>query len=140
MFFSNSIDKIIKNHSGQEMIIEVYKYLFELYKKGKISKRATIFMNTQDFEREVNNGGINQYFLNTEGKYIDSLESDFKEIGALKTAEIVKTAIDRYLNNLKSIETNYEDLDQKFYEYEDDLENLAIDYINKSKIELEKFD
>jgi hypothetical protein len=97
---------------------------------------------------EVNNGGLDQYFFNSSGEYAHETVEALKSIGAFKTASILQEAINRWPNGEIpkdigkrreiSLQINpdvdlFEDLDQKFYEYEEDLNLLNLEYIRKNR-------
>ena len=102
-------------------------------------------------EAEVNNGGFNQYFANTDGQYAELLPSLLNKMKAYKISNLVKDANLIYNKHYQSITQNqdgtveefsksYEDnplndLDNKFYKlYEsENLTQKQIDFIRNHK-------
>jgi len=112
-----------------------------------LSEPERVFLCVQDVESEVNNGGFLQYFYNSSGNRALFASRSFETIGASHTAGIVKRACAVFPNGeppsdrtereelLERIEEQIEDalseLDDAFYEYNDDLENLVLTYVKK---------
>ena len=108
-----------------------------------------VFYVAQLLEMEVNNGGFSQFFYNSSGDFSGELVHVFTEIGAMKTAEICKKALEAFgreipmnrdereemLDEMESEEIDeiLSECDDAFYEYEDDLNALNYAYIMKYK-------
>ncbi|PXV63818.1 uncharacterized protein DUF4375 [Dysgonomonas alginatilytica] len=104
-------------------------------------------------EAEVNNGGFNQFYFNSSGKFAEMAIDGFKVIGANKFADLMIEANKIYNENkeilegfddgtVESFSKSYEDnpldnMDQKFYEIynEENLSELRITYIRKNYTE-----
>jgi hypothetical protein len=107
------------------------------------------FYFNQNLEREINNGGFNQFFYNSSGDFAHETLTSLRTIGANKTADILQQAIDQFPDStvpkdrakrqeiLEQIENTadevWEQLDQAFYKYEDNLYNLNIEYIKQNR-------
>ena len=107
-----------------------------------------VFLCVWELEAEVNNGGFDQYYFNSAGdNAVDAVQS-LAAIGAMKTAEVVKSvnslfgadgpSPDRHkrqeqLLNLAeaSIEKMIE-ADARFLKYDDNLEELLSAYVSKN--------
>lgn len=133
-------------------IIEIDNYVCNLCLYGDNIDRLTQpqrnFYFNQNFEREINNGGFDQYFYNSSGDFAHETIISLRIIGAYKTADILQKAIDQFPNSrvskdrakrqevLEQIEDAandvWEELDQTFYKYEDDLNELNIQYIKQN--------
>ena len=114
-----------------------------------VTGEQKLFYHNQCLEREINNGGFNQYFFNSSGDFAHKTIQSLQTIGANKTADILQKAIDQFPNSnvpedrterqeiLEQIEETadvvWEDLDQKFFSYEDDLNTLNIEFVRKNK-------
>ena len=114
-----------------------------------LSDPERAFLITLTCEIEVNNGGFAQYFYNSSGNYAGELENAFQKIGAVKLAEICRTAIDAFgvelpsdaearrelLVKLKSdeIDNVLDECDTAFYQNEEDLNDLIYAYVLKNK-------
>jgi hypothetical protein len=94
-----------------------------------------------DLEREVNNGGFDQFFFNPPGGNAPATIEALEAVGAHKTAAIVRRACARFpggmppeerikrqkllLSTVSPDSDGFEDDDDAFYEYEDDLQGLV---------------
>ena len=112
----------------------------------------TIFV-TQELENEVNNGGFFQFFDNSSGQFASEIVQAFIKIGAEKTAEICRKAVEAFGQELpvdweerRSLLDQIADAavadvldacDTAFYSYEENLEALNAAYIRKH---IEHFD
>jgi hypothetical protein len=147
------IERLIHSNNTNESIIELDKYICELCvwgsKTDKLSEQQKNFYYNQNLEREINNGGFSQYFFNSSGDFSQETINSLKLIGAHKTASILQKAIEQFPNKIvpknrivrqeiiEQIEENsneiWEELDQKFFAYEDDLNSLNIEYVKQNK-------
>ena len=148
-----NLNTLLKSEDINSTIIELDNFIGELCNYGddfsKLTDHQKLFYLNQNLEREVNNGGFNQYFSNLSGDNSHETILSLTEIGAYKTAAILTKAIEQFPNKQvpkdsdKRIETInqieafanevWNDLDQKFYEYQDDLNALNIEYVKKHK-------
>lgn len=149
------LEKLLSSDDINGSIIEVDNYICELCSYGdemdKLTEQQKQFYYNQCLEREINNGGFNQYFFNSSGDFAHKTVKSLQTIGATKTADILQKAIDQFPNSrvpedrskrqdiLEQIQETadvvWEDLDQMFYIYEDNLNKLNIEFvrINKDK-------
>lgn len=147
------LEEIWKIENIEDFIIAMNDHIGEKCQYGdKISvlnEYERVFFVTQQLEMEVNNGGFSQFFYNSSGDFSHELVHAFTEIGANKTAAICKKAlgafpqtfpVNRYerqemLDEIESdeIEEIFDECDDEFYEYEDDLTTLNYEYIRKNK-------
>jgi hypothetical protein len=147
------IDKLLLSENKNNSIIELDNYICELCDWGEkldnLTEEQKNFFFNQNLEREINNGGFNQYFYNSSGDFAHETINSLKIIGADKTANILQQAIDQFpdkivpLNRterqevLEKIEETvseiFEELDEKFFVYEDDLNTLNIEFVRQNK-------
>lgn len=95
-------------------------------------------------EAEINNGGFSQFFLNSSGDFTAETLTALEKIGARKTKQIVQEAASLMGDTVPSnrnarqglfeakseeIEEQLDDLDARFYLYEDDIASLVNDYL-----------
>lgn len=139
--------------SDNNSIIELDNYICALCEWGDnlsvlTDPQRTFYFN-QEFEREINNGGFSQYFNNSSGMYANETLATLKKIGAHKTAEILQAAINFFPNQqvpidqgkrqdiIAEIETEisepWENLDQQFFKYEDDLHQLNMEFVKNNQ-------
>ena len=150
------LEKLLSSDDLNSSIIELDNHIGELCSYGddmnKLTEEQKIFYYNQCLEREINNGGFNQYFFNSSGDFAHFTVQSLHSIGANKTVDILQKAIDQFPSQkvpqdrtvrqeiLEEIQEAadpiWEELDQKFYAYEDDLNALNIQFIRKHK---EKF-
>jgi hypothetical protein len=147
------IERLIISTDINGSIIELDNFICKLCDWGedlnKLTEPQKNFYYNQELEREINNGGFNQYFSNSSGNFAHETIMSLKSIGAFKTVEILQKAIDQFPNKIvpknreerqlileKMPETTSEiwnELDQKFFAYEDDLNVLNMEYIRLNK-------
>jgi len=112
------------------------------------------FYYIQELEREVNNGGFDQYFYNSSGDYAHETISALQAIGAEKAMKILQSAINEFPDHLVpkdrttrqeilskmegKAQLNWQKLDDEFYTYPDDLSELNIEYVRKNKKDFER--
>lgn len=149
----SNLDSLLSSDNTNSSIIELDNFIGELCEYGnhynKLTEPQKLFYFNQNLEREINNGGFNQFFCNTSGENAHETILSLKAIGADKTSDILQKAIDQFPNKIvpknrderteivEQIEETanevWDNLDQKFYEYEDDLNTLNIEYVKKNK-------
>ena len=135
-------------------IINLDNYICELCEWGdkieNLSDAQKNFYFNQNLEREINNGGFHQYFYNSSGDYANETIQSLKKIKADKTAEILMKAINQFPDKsvpkdrdkrqeiIEKIEEEstpiWEELEQIFYKYEDDLNTLNMEYVKSNEI------
>jgi len=148
-----NLEELLNSDDSTGSIIELDNFIGELCNYGDdfstLTDQQKLFYLNQNLEREINNGGFNQYFINSSGNNAHETILSLKAIGADKTADILQKAIDQFPNKTvpknrnERIETVeqieeaadkvWNDLDNKFYEYEDNLNTLNMEYIRKHK-------
>jgi hypothetical protein len=147
------LDKLLNSKNVNGSIIELDNFIGKECnygdELGKLTEPQKLFYLNQNLEREVNNGGFNQYFLNSSGNYAHETILSLAAIGATKTAKILGRAIDQFPGKnvpndrnernviLEQIEDEankvWNELDKEFFEYEDDLNTLNIEYVKVNK-------
>jgi hypothetical protein len=144
------IGALIESDDTNGSIIELDNYVCALCDWGDALENLSVpqknFYFNQNLEREVNNGGFHQFFFNSSGEFAHETLESLKEIGAQTTAEWIRRAIDEFPGGKVPTDTEerrelmlklwpesenevWEELDQKFYTYEDDLNALNLAYI-----------
>jgi hypothetical protein len=108
-----------------------------------------VFSAIWSLESEVNNGGFQQFFLNSDAEVTEFLTLALKTVGAKHTAEICYRAIEiafpmgipSNTNEIASISMNFdskqlsdlEEVDHDFYGYSDDLTELLFAFVISHK-------
>lgn len=111
---------------------------------SKFSKPQRLLFAIAWYEAEVNNGGHDQFFMNSTGiVWKDALEG-FVAVGAVERANILKEAAKRMGGNpsldrdersdqMDKFSPDFEDLDSKFYELKDEFEEKVNKYIKEHR-------
>ncbi len=148
------IDGLLMSGDTDKLIIELDTYINKICDYGafleKLNQPQKIFYFNQQLEREINNGGFDQYFVNSSGGFAHETVLSLIEIGANKTADILQLAIDEFPDSIVSKEElerreimeNFEEktgqvwnqLDEKFLAYEDNLYELNLLFIKQNLI------
>jgi len=149
----NHLEALLLSDNTNTSIIELDNFIGELCAYGDEMETLTepqkLFYYIQCLEREVNNGGFNLYFINSSGEFAHQTIQSLKLIGANTTADILQKAIDQFPDKkvpqdrdernelVEQIEATanevWNELDQQFYEYIDDLNTLNINYVRQHK-------
>jgi hypothetical protein len=150
MLFGKKVESILKNKSGQKAIIEIDNLLTPIFysKPVKLSDCEKNIVYIEELEREVNNGGFKQFFYNSAGDYTFEIINALKLIGSKIFLGLLEKAIkefpesnvtkdrDKRQEILGNIEEKanivWEELDNQFFKYEENIYKLLIDYIMKN--------
>ena len=114
-----------------------------------LSSGEKVFLCVWNLEAEVNNGGFEQFYLNSSGDNAMETPAALREIGATAVAAITETANavfgpsgplsdrDARTEALKRLGPSAIDalnaLDAKFYEYPNDLEQLLREFVERNR-------
>lgn len=148
-----NLETLLSTDDINGSIIELDNFIGELCSYGedmdKLTEPQIQFYYNQCLEREINNGGFNQYFINSSGDYAHQTIQSLIAIGANTTADILQKAIDQFPNKkvpqdiderielVEQIEETanevWEELDEQFFEYQDDLNTLNLNFVRQHK-------
>jgi len=148
-----NIEELINSPDLNDSIIELDDYICALCEWGHnlpaLSNPEKVFYFNQELEREINNGGFDQYFHNTWGNYANETVETLNLIGANKTAKILEAAMEIFPDKKAPVDRNlrqnvidyigdtrdehWGQLDQQFFKYEDNLSELNIEFVRKNK-------
>src|SRR4051812_12008186 len=92
-----NLDKLLLSDNTNGSIIEIDTFISNI-EWDKMTEPQKVFYCIQELEREVNNGGFNQYFINSSGDYAHEAIKSLQAIGANTTADILQRAIDQFPN------------------------------------------
>jgi hypothetical protein len=146
------IDALLTSDDTNNSIIALDNYICKLCSWGDTLEQLTEpqknFYFNQNLEREINNGGFNQFFFNSSGDFTHETIGSLRLIGADKTADILQQAVNEFPNSnvpkdrterqevLEQIEDKanvvFEQLEQKFQAYEDNLNELNLKYVREN--------
>jgi hypothetical protein len=136
------IDKALLIADETESILKIQEILWkktELYDDFEnLNEAEKTFLYVEILEAEINNGGFDQYFFNSSGDHANEALESLKKIGALKTAEnpIPKDNEKRreILENIDpQTSEKWNELEDKFYLYEENIGGLALKYVRQNK-------
>jgi hypothetical protein len=148
-----NINKLINSGDINGSITKIDDYVCNLCEFGvnmeSLSDPQKIFYYIQCCEREINNGGFQQFYHNSAGDFAHETNYSLKIIGAYKTANIVMRANDQFplkvvpkdrterQKILEQIQDTsgevWKELDQKFLANEEDLNAFNLEFIKKNK-------
>ncbi len=151
------LDEILKNERADIAIMEIDEHLNKISNFceniEKLNKSQRILIIIENLEREINNGGFNQFYFNSSGDFANETVDYLKIIGAEKTAKIVEKANNQWKNGivpqnrierritLENIEYKADSIwnqcDNEFYEYPDDISELLIKFVRKNRKDFE---
>jgi hypothetical protein len=149
--------KLVGNLNSWELLHELYvKYLvFAEYgdEFQKLTKSQMALCLTYEFDKEVKNGGIDQYFFNSSGNYTHETVKALQTIGAAQTSALLQECINvwpdkivpkDWENRRDSIQniddeakTVWEDCTGRFYKGDEIIPELLFAYIDSKPEEFE---
>ena len=148
----SNLDTLLVSENINGSIIEIDNFVCDLCVYGdeleNLTEPQKQFYFIQNLEREVNNGGFEQYFSNSSGDNAHETILALLAIGALKTVDILQQAINEFpdqkvpvdrdkrqemMEEMENAEAVWDLLDQRFFKYDDDLNTLNIRYIKRNK-------
>ena len=147
----DNLDTLLSSEDKNGSVIELDNFIGDLcsygYDMEKLTEPQKQFYYNQCLEREVNNGGFSLYFFNGSGDFAHQTIHSLRAIGANTTAEILQMAIDQFpekivpqdrtkrqeiLEQIKDTTVPiWEKLEQKFFEYQDDLNILNLNFVGQ---------
>lgn len=148
-----NLEELLSWNDTNGAIVSLDSFVEEISSHGdqmdNLTEPQKFFFYNQNLEKEINNGGFDQYFFNPTGEYAHETVRSLMEIGAHKTANILQRAINVFPNqnvpkdrekrvasmeNLnEKVNEIWEELEQEFYAYEDDLNSLNLEFVRKNK-------
>jgi hypothetical protein len=145
-----NIDALLASPDSNGSIIELDNYICKLCAWGehleRLSEPQRVFYFNQELEREINSGGFESFFYNSYGTYADETVSTLRKVGANQFAEILQQAINVFpngqvpkdINERQDLMDSFEDdtweqFDQKFYAYPENLNELNLEFVRKHK-------
>ena len=151
---TTNIRKLTKaSHKELSSDEEIYNYISDLWVKfdknniKKYTEEQLIVISVVAYDTEVNNGGLDQFFINSSGFFAPSISSNLEKINAIKHKKhydnfikknqidikffdsFVSGDIDEYIDQYE--EFPLDDFDSKFYNLymEENLYELLINYV-----------
>ncbi|WP_299124557.1 DMP19 family protein [uncultured Tenacibaculum sp.] len=152
------LDKVLKKKRRDMVVMEIDSYLNKKSEYGekieKLNSSQKSFLYVENLEREINNGGFNQYYFNSSGDFSQETVNALLEIGAKKTSKIVQKANSEFKNGIvpkdrterqneleliqQKAKKSWNKCDSEFYKYQDNLTELLIAFVVNNKMDFEK--
>ena len=121
--------------------------------KADVSPKERYILAVEGLEREVNNGGYAQFFLNSSVDYVADIEPALRAIGCPKTADMTRDAInaiapdgnrdpstlsDRSANAADALSKKLSACDDRYYANDEPIADRLFEWIkaNRSEIRL----
>jgi len=149
MLFGGKVEGILKKKSGQDAMIDIDNLLAPIFykKPDSLSLPEKNICYIEDLEREINNGGFDQFFYNSSGDNTEETISALREIGSVKFLGILEAASrqfpdakvpkdrDERFRVMEQIRDKaapvWDNLDTEFYKYEEDIYGLLMGYLRE---------
>lgn len=124
-------DEIIQYHISNALC-EKSNYGEEF---SKLNEYEKVFLVMDKLNMEVNNGGFDQFFHNTDGHYNDILVPSAEAIKAYNIAKICRKALAIYAKHVEedSVIEELNPCDDAFYASEDSITGLSVQYAKENK-------
>lgn len=84
------------SHRIDSLVVAIEEAIYQKAERkggGSLSNEERIVLAVEALEREVNNGGYSQFFINSSAEYAPIVVDALRQIGCDATAEITDTAI-----------------------------------------------
>lgn len=147
------LDSVLANVDANKIVIDVDDQLNKMSNHGEdvelLNDLQKVALFIGNLEREVNNGGFSQFYWNSSGEFAQETVVSLQEIGAVTTANIVQKANNEFphgevarskeariaiINGIEEkAETVWEQCDEEFYKYTDDLADLLAKFIRENR-------
>ena len=91
-----SLDELLAmetTHRIDSLVLAMETALEQKAKCGPLSPEERIILAIEGLEREINNGGYDQFFLNSSKEYARDIEAALRAIGCPQQADIAKRAV-----------------------------------------------
>jgi hypothetical protein len=149
----SELKKLLESDDTNKSIIQICSFVSDICMYSDnldvLTEPQKIFYLNQELEIQVNNGGFKQFFFENCGEYSHETVDSLQAIKAYKTSAILQEAINQFpgktvpkdpvlRDNLfeelsELCENKWNELDDKFFKYEEDLNLLNLEYIREHK-------
>lgn len=151
------LDKVLQMDDRNSAVIELDTRVNELSEYGadlsKLTGPQKVLLFVENLEREVNNGGFNQFYWNSSGGFAHETLAGIRIIGANKMADILAKANSVWPNQavpkgqterqevMETMEEQanaiWEQCDKDFFKCPDDISELLLEYVKQNKSDFE---
>ena len=143
-----NIDQVLElegTHRIDSLVLAIETALMD---RENLTPTERIVLAVEAMEREVGNGGFNQFFFNSSNEYANELVVTLREIGIPDIADIAERALraigaqpdwtcddfeDASVDPDESIGEELNACDSAYYNTEDGIANTLFEYIKKNK-------
>lgn len=143
-------------YRSDSLVVAIEAILIDKDESGaELTEGELKFLAIEALEREVNNGGFSQLFVNESRRFVPFIVSALETIGASRTRALVERAINalkldhsllgsdpmRYLESMSestedpAIEEKLGELDAEYYELGEDLASALLSYTCQNIVE-----
>ena len=120
--------------------------------KADVSPKERYILAVEGLEREVNNGGYAQFFLNSSVDYVADIEPALRAIGCPKTADMTRDAIkaiapdgnldptqlsDRSANANDTLSKQLDDCTNRYFANDEPIADRLFDWIKANRTEIQ---
>ncbi len=91
-----SLDELLameNSHRIDSLVLAIEAALDMKAMRGPLSPEERVVLAIEALEREVNNGGYDQFFLNSSNEYATEIEAALRSIGCPRQADIARRAL-----------------------------------------------
>lgn len=148
----SSIEAVLQQADDTEFAIALSNHLFaraDAVGFEGLTHAERVAYCIDGLEREVNNGGFDQFFVNSAGDWAQETVSALEQIGALQTAALMRQAMavfpgakpatdrDERFEQLSALSVEdrarFNELDGAFYEYPDNLAQQVRQFVEQHR-------
>ncbi|MEY3965840.1 MAG: hypothetical protein RL263_1009 [Bacteroidota bacterium] len=149
------LDKVLRMDDNTAVVFALDTRVNELSNYSEDLRNLTEpqknLLFVENAEREVNNGGFNQFYWNSSGDFAHETLTALQTIGANQMADILMKANSVWPNQTvpkdrtfrqeiqeeieEQANPTWEECDQEFYKYPDDIADLLIKYVKQHRTE-----
>lgn len=129
------------NYENEELFYKVTDYLAEKENEDGFNKLSEVEKNlfmVGQVLMEVNNGGFDQYFLNTDGEHARDNLNFFNLINEITFSSLLNKAVNVFESDMTDDEKydEFDEIDSEFYELDgsayEDLYDKCINYLENN--------
>jgi Domain of unknown function (DUF4375) len=151
----DTIDELLANEGAVENYKIILALEYNIDKKAKLKGNASLsdlekqIVAISGLQREVNNGGFDQYFYNSAGNNAAYALAGLSEMGAVQTNSLLKKAVAEFPSSQVPVNREkryalmvtideksgpiWSALDTEFYQLSEPIDDLLLQYIKKNK-------
>ena len=128
----------LKDDYRIDSLVLAFEQAIDQKPETNLSDPERFILAVEAMEREVNNGGWDQFFLNTDNKFNKILIEALTGIGCPRTTDIAQAAIDAHSQGAEL--DDYEEPDKEYFANDEPIADRLFEYIeiHANEIELTK--